>query len=291
MKLSSGASQPIDGIGATVNFLLLSGALFWAWPLLKANYADFSSPLALAIRRGTVISGVLFLVYAFRHAGVHMMFAYRMFVPILFVVGMIVAAHVTYNRLVPTILQATLQVGVALFIVLVGMNPMPIRQFGPLGTPFHEYGKTTSAEYGAFIDVLRADANDILAHWRDTGGTGTPRIYVHTAGMGYWLPGFYVYDALVSYRHQCTPDIVSVYGSTTYVQDLDILSVIELLREHYAKSHGGTPEFETISLSTFQMDTPWTIYYKYAPPRAALNLPPTVHGSCGKDGKGNVEWF
>lgn len=280
VKLSARATETVDNIAALVNALLVSGGLVWAIAAFRPVPKE-RTVLSQAIGRGAAISGIGFACYAYASAGVHMMFAFRFFVPVLMVAAMVLAARVQHmgRGLAPMLaMQAALQIGVAGWIHTTGMNVYFINDFGSLGPPFQEYRRTTPEAYGRMMAVLKQDAADLNAHWAGQGRDETPRIYLYTGGMGYWLPEFYVFETLASYRHHCERNLEKVLASTHYVQDLSI-GVNAHVRAVYDEVYRASPPVE-LSGSDIHADAHWRVFYKYNLPHAHLALPRRIGGVC-----------
>lgn len=280
IKLSAYATKPVDNIAALINFLLVSGVGIWAVVALFAPRPE-RTDLGQAIGRGVVLSCLAFLFYAYTSSGVHMMFSFRFFMPVLMVAAMLLAARAQYlgRALVPLLLvQAVVQVGVAARIQTTGMNVYAITDFGPLGRVWHEYRRTTPKKYGAFMAFLEEDAKHLKAHWAGEGRDEVPHIYMYTGGLGYWLPEFYVFETLASYRHYCGPNLNRVLATTHYVQDMSIspnARVQAVYDEVYA-----TGTATEISRSEFETDKTWILFYKYNQTFDNVTLPSQVGGPC-----------
>ena len=280
IKLSAHATQPMDNVAVLVNALLVSGAAVWALVAVIARQPG-EGALSRIIGRGAAISAMAFAYYAYTSAGVHMMFSFRFFMPVLIVAAMLIAAGVRHlGRPLWVLLaaQAALQITVGSFVHTTGMNIFAVNSFGSLGKIWPEYRRTTPREYGAFMAILEQDAVDLKAHWDQQGQDKTPYIYLYTGGMGYWLPDFYVFETLASYRHNCGYNLDRVLATTHYVQDLSI-GANELVRKVYNEVYADQPA-EELSKSDFTMDEPWSIVYKFNTPDQQVTLPSLIGGPC-----------
>ncbi len=280
VKAAANALAGPDSLAATVNMVLVTGTAMAVMFLIGAQKEGRqTSGLSPAIGRGAAVSVAMFIAYAIKTSGVHMMFSYRMFVPVLFPLGMVIAAFMAERRILSFLcLQGALQLGVAVLMMTVGMNVVVLRDFGRLGATNPEYREVVPTQYGVFMDTLRQDAADLAAHWAENGDGGTPRLYLHTAGMGYWLPDFYVFELLVSYRHDCYPGQRRVFLASDYVQDLGTVAA-RYNRVNYLKDR-GPGAFEVVSPTPVQMNVIWEVRYRFAAREDDFVLPDRVGGPC-----------
>jgi len=86
-----------------------------------------------------------------------------------------------------------------------------------VGSEMYEFSTTGARYTGTFLAAVSASAQDIDAHWRGVPSRDrAPRLLVMTGGiLPYLLPDSYVLESLVSYRHQCKPEL---YRFADYVQ-------------------------------------------------------------------------
>lgn len=221
LKFASGGTPAIDSLSALLNFGLLSGLFLFVF-LLRPATLDRYAPLPKAILRGVTFSVVLFLLYASRASGQHMMFGYRLFTPYLMGASLALTLAVTNPRPLLTALFLGWQIVMGATVNFVGVNPAPLTRLPWLDRAYTEYEFVTPMAYGRFMNMLRSDAIEIGTHWRKTGGKEVPRIYLRTGGTGYWLPDFYVYETLISFRHDCGEPIIAMINASHYVQQLGI---------------------------------------------------------------------
>ncbi len=193
LKFALARRAPIDSLSALLNFGLLSG-LFLIVLYLRPESVKTHAPLSKAILRGAAFSAVLFLVYASRASGQHMMFGYRLFVPFLIGTSLVLSLSLTNPRPALSAVFVGWQAVMVAVVTLVGVNPAPLTRLPGLDRAYAEYEFVTPAIYGGLMNMLRNDAEAIAAHWRETGRKEQPRIYLRTGGTGYWLPDFYVYE-------------------------------------------------------------------------------------------------
>lgn len=219
VKLAVLGRPPIDSIGALINFFFLSGFII---VVLFARRTNSSSPtiLSKAIALGAFISLVLFLMYSTRAAGQHMMFGYRHFVPYLMASSLVLTLLTTAVASRLAIVAVSWQIAMIAIVNFNGVNPALLARLPILNQAYVEYKYITPKTYGAFMDMLRDDAHAIRGHWQERQIEEKPRIYLRTGGTGYWLPDFYVYEALVSYRHDCGVPEAAMVNASHYMQQL-----------------------------------------------------------------------
>lgn len=259
-----------------VNFVILSGLLVLA-PLISFQRDD-RHPFAQTLILGVLVSAIAFLIFAMRNSGMHMMFGYRYFVPILPVIGILLAATIRrWRAIVPPVLLAG-QGALALFMVTSSINPHVLRNIGAMEPVHFEYTQMTPADYGMFIATLRQDAQEVRAHWQATGRTAEePVIGMHTGGMGYFLREFRVMEILVSYRHDCALSFDEILAIPDYVQGINFVRHSERIRSTFLD---GAQNPETLSRSEFYAGVPWVIDYAYRSNGGDYVYPPQTRGPC-----------
>jgi hypothetical protein len=219
LKFALGGRAPIDSLSALLNFVLLSG-LFLIVLFVRPTSFDKRSLLSKAICRGAAFSVVLFLLYASRASGQHMMFGYRLFVPYLMGARLVLSLSIINLGSVLSILFIGWQAVMVATVTFLGVNPAPLARLPGLDQAYTEYEFITPATYGRFMEMLREDAKAISLHWQETGRQEQPSIYLRTGGTGYWLPDFYVYESLISYRKECGVPMAAMINASHYMQQL-----------------------------------------------------------------------
>jgi hypothetical protein len=279
VKLAFGGRASLDSLSALLNFAVLSGVGFivlltWSKPSAERT------PLSKAILRGASISAVIFLIYASRASGQHMMFGYRLFVPYLMGVSLVFSQALAKPRPVLAVLVVGYQAIMVAVVAFVGINPAPLSKLPPLNRAYVEYEYITPATYGQFMDMLRNDAEAIKAHWREAGLIGTPRIYLRTGGTGYWLPDFYVYETLVSYRHDCGVPTLSMIDASQYMQQLGF-SLSGTVVEDRGRERDDIPnDAPLLFATTMDWMGPEETGYLFGPEPKPLHLGPQVGSEC-----------
>lgn len=162
------------------------------------------------------------------------------------------------------------------------MNPAPLARLPGLDQAYAEYEFITPTTYGRFMEMLREDAEAVAAHWRDTGRKEQPRIYLRTGGTGYWLPEFYVYETLVSYRHECRARAAAMVGASHYMQQLDFSRMGSRV-EDWGRARADVPDNAPLLFAT-TMDWmgPQVTGYLFGPEPAPLRLGVTVGSGCAQ---------
>lgn len=277
VKFALGGRAQIDSVSALLNFVLMSGLVFVVFALKPAPMGT-RTPLAKAVLRGGAFSAIIFLLYASRASGQHMMFGYRLFVP--YMMGIALVVSLTLKS--PGTLLAGLAVaGQAVMIVVVtfiGVNPAPLTRLPLLNQAYAEYEFITPAAYGAFMDVLEADAAAINEDWQGRGLDGQPSIYLRTGGTGYWLPDFYVYEMLVSYRHDCPDRPLVNVAASNYIQQLDFRQTAMHVVDWGRARHDTADDAQMMFVTQIEWYGPQVIGYLFGPAPRPLHLNATVEG-------------
>ncbi|EAR52154.1 hypothetical protein OG2516_01919 [Oceanicola granulosus HTCC2516] len=279
LKLADGGRAPLDSLSALLNFLLLSG-LFLLPLLLRPAPLASRAPLARAILRGGAISAVLFLLYASRASGQHMMFGYRLFLPYLMGASLVLVLALPRARPGLAGLFVGWQAVMAAVVTFAGVNPAPLTRLPGLQRAYAEYEFVTPAAHKIHMDTLRADAEAIAAHWEATGRQEQPRIYLRAGGTGYWLPDFYVYESLVSYRHACGDPMLTMVGASHYMQQLGFSKTGTMVEDRGR----ARPDIADDAPLLFETEVDWmgphAVGYLYGPEPAALDLGDRIHSPC-----------
>ena len=165
----------------------------------------------LGARWGLHAGLVCVLIYGASMATVHMMFAFRHFVPYLGATALALAL-VSRRAGDPTTARGSLRVSyaagaVALLILSVHAfhaEAMYRRSLQGLGT-FGEYDRQGVAGYARdYIPAMMRNAADVKAHWSSVGRGREPRIWTFAAGaLPYAYREAYIFEELVSFRHHC----------------------------------------------------------------------------------------
>lgn len=287
VKLALGGRAPIDSLSALVNFVLLSGLVLFAllaWPgKSAAAEARDRAPLARAILRGAGISAVLFALYASRASGQHMMFGYRLFVPYLMGAGLVLVLAMARPRPALTAVFAGYQAVMLAVVAFVGINPAPLTRLPPLNRAYTEYEFITPATYGRFMEMLERDAEAIALHWQETGLAGTPRIYLRTGGTGYWLPQFYVYETLVSYRRDCGVPMRAMIDAAHYLQQLGFSLSGTVVEDRGRARADIADDAPLLFATTMDWMGPKVTGYLFGPEPARLELGARVDAPCMRE--------
>ncbi|SHE49280.1 4-amino-4-deoxy-L-arabinose transferase [Litoreibacter ascidiaceicola] len=281
VKLAVGGRPPIDSLSALLNFVVLSGLLVLVF-FVRSGDVEKRTPLSKAILRGAAISAVLLLLYASRSSGQHMMFGYRLFMPYLMAAGLVLSLSLRKER---PMLTAGLVGGQATMIGIVtfwGVNPAPLARLPLLDRAYAEYEFITPKTYGLFMDMLKADAQDIAAHWQETGRDVQPRIYLRTGGTGYWLPEFYVFEALVSYRHGCGVQTEGSILGAHYMQQLGFSKMGTYVEDRGHARDDVAHDAPLMFSTTLEWMGPQVTGYLYGPEPTPLELSTTIGGGCSK---------
>jgi hypothetical protein len=191
--------------------------LFSKRPLIQAGTP--STPAGSdGVTTGVLIGLFLFGGYAILAGTKHMMYAYRLYVPfiptlilVLLKLGSLsVFANARGKRLLFLAIvayQCGLGYVVNEFSINANVTLLLKRQ-----DPYNEYFEfsTFGAKYSIeALKIYHQGAIETKEHWRARGGSvdSIPRMYILPGGMlPYSYPELYVYETLASYRHRCTYD-------------------------------------------------------------------------------------
>ncbi|KPU84639.1 hypothetical protein JI58_02765 [Marinosulfonomonas sp. PRT-SC04] len=275
IKLALGGRPSIDSLSALLNFGLLSGLFLIVFFMRRASL-DKQAPLSKAILRGAII----FLLYASHAAGQHMMFGYRLLVPYLMGASLVIALSIPDPRPALSAIFVGWQAVMLAVVMFIGVNPAPLARLPGLDQAYAEYEFITPATFGRHMDMLYTDALDIAAHWRATGREDLPHIYLRTGGMGYFLPDFYVYETLISYRHGCGVQMRKSIFASHYMQQLD-LSLTGKLVENLGRMRDDVPDDAPLLFAT-EIDWmgPKTTGYLFGPNPVPLQLSAQIGAGC-----------
>ncbi len=279
LKFAFGGRAPIDSLSALLNFVLLSGVVFialLAWPKSSAKRALLSK----SILRGAAISAVLFLIYASRASGQHMMFGYRLFVPYLMGVALLLSLALANPRPALSALLLGWQAVMVAVVVFVGVNPAPLTRLPGLDRAFAEYEFVVPGDFRDWNEMLEQDAADIIADWIARGIEITPTIYLRSGGMGYFLPNFYVYETLVSYRHSCGVPTADMINASHYMQQLGFSLTGNMVENRGRARNDVADDASLLFATTLTAMSPNPTGYLFGPEPTQLNLGAQVGGEC-----------
>jgi hypothetical protein len=152
------------------------------------------------------------LIYGSSMATVHMMFAFRHFMPYLPATALalaLLARRVDESTREPqrVVLPRWVEpVAVAMILTVHALHAEALfhRSLQGLGTQ-GEYAAQGMAGYARdFIPAMRRNAEDVRAHWDSLKVQRPPRIWTFAAGaLPYAYREAYIFEELVSFRHRC----------------------------------------------------------------------------------------
>lgn len=270
------ADRSVDWhIASTVNFFVVSGLIIIV-PLAflgkpRTHGIAFNSTVILV----SVSAG---LFYALKTSGAHMFFSYRAFVPYLPAISILLMPAV--RQFARSTIGIALIANVAAFVSMtsIGLTPVYVRVLPLVGGLPVEYSARTHWDYQAMQSALRQDAREIRQHWRDNG-TGSPTIFLYTGGMGYWLPEFHVFEALVDFRKDCPDAMSHKLGAAHYVQDLGSVHVNPQIQETFRNAKENSL-VGPISASVVVIDGPTDLRYWFAPTATPFRFPVRLNAHC-----------
>ncbi|QFU09841.1 hypothetical protein PARPLA_00596 [Rhodobacteraceae bacterium THAF1] len=278
IKLAHSSRASIDSISALLNFALLSFLAPLA--LLWRPTRDTRPKLTSAIQIGGGVAFALFVFYASRSAGEHMMFGYRMFMPYLTAAALVVTLSLPNIRRAIVVIVSAVQAVMAAVVLTVGVNPAPLAGLPGLSAAYAEYQFVTPHAFGQFAKMLEADAEDIKDHWSAQGIETQPIAYLRTGGMGYHLPHFHILEALVSYRHDCGILIRPMIEAAHYTQQLGFSLTGTFVRDHTRTRPDVADDAALLFTSTLEWDRPAETGYLFGPNPAVLDLGDSLGARC-----------
>ena len=151
------------------------------------------------------------LAYGASMATVHMMFAFRHFMPYLGATALALAHFagradgITATRRPFRIPYAAAAAALLiLFVHALHAEAMYRRSLQGLGT-IGEYSEQGTAGYTRdFVPAMMKNAADVKVHWSATNKERAPRIWTFAAGaLPYAYREAYIFEGLVSFRHRC----------------------------------------------------------------------------------------
>lgn len=233
------------------------------------------------------------MVYAIFAGDKHMMYAYRLFVPYLPSLALLLfpagregpMAEGNARRALWVIVCLAYQTSLAACLYYLSENPNLSLLFRDQDVRNQVYEfSTIGARYTRpFLAAVRASAGEVEAHWRavSAGRSRPMRIAVLTGGtLPYRLPQAYALESLVSYRHRCSGNLASFADYAQVVQNADApFSSAQLF--------GGDATWQLISKHEMTVDglqnKPYRlridIWYQERP--APMILPQTIDAPCG----------
>jgi arabinofuranosyltransferase len=242
-------------------------------------------------RWGLHLGIIAMLVYGGSMATVHMMFAFRHYMPYLAATALALALFVRRadDRMSDAKRRSPvwIEVVAALTILTVHVfqaEALHHRSLQGLGRG-GEYGAQGAAGYARdFIPAMRRNAEDVRAHWESLKMDRPPRIWTFAAGaLPYAYREAYIFEGLVSFRHHCpasepgrVPDWRVWRAHADY---------IHVFTRHAAINRSLAPvrlrQVQLISEQrlNFNGREERVLVYYNASPRPNL-LPPTIHEPC-----------
>lgn len=198
----------ITGLIYLLSFLTLSGALL---ALFAGRRPSWSRAAGLRRNRPILIGLALFVAYATTAGIVHMMFSYRIYVPIIPIVMLVAFSLARSFELgarsaALAALALLLQVALSLVIYTSTINPTVLHAFGGGAPRLFEYSRIGLASYADdFLPAMTANATETRDDWLERGPHDRlPRIHTFAAGvLPYRFEDTYIFDSLSSYRHGC----------------------------------------------------------------------------------------
>lgn len=286
-----GGGEFVRGLGYLASFVVLALALPLAFgaPWKRAHVIDTRPGFAGALALGTGAE----MIYAIFAGDKHMMYAYRLFVPylpslvlLLFPAdreGSMAEGNARRALWVIVCLAYQTSLGACLYYLSENPNLSLLFRDQDVRNQIYEFSTIGARYTRPFLAAVRASAREVDAHWRTvSAGRSRPmRIAVLTGGtLPYRLPEAYVLESLVSYRHRCSVgNLASFADYVQVVQNADAPS-------SSAQLFGGDAAWQLISKHEITVDglqnKPYRlrvdIWYQERP--APLILPQRINAPC-----------
>ena len=279
VKFVSASRPAIDSVSATLNFVLISGVFLIVLSRPRAKLEERPS-LSKAIIRGAAFSVAFLVAYSMRASGEHMMFGYRLFVPYLMAAVLAVSPAMDDRPFFLPAVFAGWQAVMICMVAFIGVNPAPLTRLPGLDRAYAEYEHITPATFGHAFDMRLGEVEAIIAHWKATGLTVQPRIYLRTGGTGYWLPDFYVYETLVSFRHDCGVPHAEMMNASHYLQQLGSSRTGTMVEEFGRRRADIPDDAPLLFATTIDWAGPKTTGYLFGPEPSQLRLGATINSDC-----------
>ncbi|WP_289043323.1 hypothetical protein [uncultured Aliiroseovarius sp.] len=284
LKLALGGRAQIDSVSAVLNFVVLSG-LFLIALFVRPTSFDKRSPLSKAILRGAAFSVVLFLVYASRASGQHMMFGYRLFVPYLMGATLVLSLSLVNPRPFLSVLFICWQTVMVATTTFIGVNPAPLTRLPGFQEAYAEYESLTPRDFQDWNEMLRQDAAKIAKDWTSRDLDTAPIIYLRSGGMGYFLMDFYVYEALVSYRHECGIAPSAMIDASHYMQQLGFSMTGSMVEDRGRARNDVDDDAPLLFATTLHAMSPKATGYLFGPQPTPLYLGARIRSNCSAESR------
>lgn len=234
-------------------------------------------------------------LYAVHAGAVHMMFAYRLYVPFLPLAALALLAPGPSARPGPPLpamgALLALQVGLGLHMWGTAVNATPaslLRSAGVehrltrigfenSGLPVRRYRAWTLDAWGALAADIRADSTFQALAGPD--GARRPRLATFVGGLiPYRLPEADAWDSLLSYRHVCRRPIIGAMDYVVAGFDID-----EGEAARRARFEGAGWPWRLVARRRSRIDDGREVVYEvyaHPGPPAPFPLPPRTDGDC-----------
>jgi len=226
-----------------IQFGILTGLLpLLVWTLIshiKHDGSRLSATMATTIKNhwGLLTGGLIFFCYATGTATAHMMFSYRMLLPYLPILTIIVLEWMdnihTDGIRAGRFGTRGWSLVIALAITTQSLQFYYIDQISVNPGRYGEYTNLSRQTYIEFMSILEEQAEVINSHWEQEGINRRPQVHVYAAGiLPYQLNRSKVVDwGLLSYRKNVK--VNAIQRGLLYSSDY----IITLTPRHFTKKH------------------------------------------------------
>ncbi|MFO1305781.1 MAG: hypothetical protein U1F54_18795 [Burkholderiales bacterium] len=280
--VKAGSAPALSELVRGLLYVTSFAALTWIWiAVLLFRGADFASV------RPVWVGLFLTSTYAVFASTKHMMYCYRLLVPFLPVLAFALLHGIREvpsrgrRAMLATVLIA--QASLAAFVYYWSQNPSLslIAEGRSDANAAFEFSHLGARHTGAFLATAEGQANAIRNHWAaaDLGVTRPPRIIVSTGGrLPFLLPDAYVFEQLVSYRHECKPALEPLADYSQVIYDAN--ESTEVARQRVLQGREVVARFELEASGLRAEPLPLVIEIWYRAAEAPNPLPPRLSGQC-----------
>lgn len=237
-----------------IQFGLLTGLIpLLCWTIInhakhEGSKLSYSLKQTVLKNRGVLIGGLIFGGYATGTATAHMMFSYRMLLPYLPILALLIIQLIdsvhTEGYQAGRFGRAGWRVVINFAIVIQAAQFYYIDQHSVNPGRYGEYTNLSRQTYMQFMTLLTEQAESINNHWSQHGEDRPPQVHVYAAGiLPYNLERSRVVDwGLISYRKNVP--VNAAQRGLLYSSDY----IITLTPRHFTKKHQLQRDPKTLEL-------------------------------------------
>ena len=284
--VKAGRPPAIEELARGLLYVASFLCLTWLWLPFTARRSEASPDDPAPARRALWIGIVLSLAYGVFASTKHMMYAYRLLVPYLPVIALLLLSHRPLRSARASLVLApliALQVALAVFLFVYSQNPT--LSLVVEGTSYagerYEFSHFGARHTASFLAIAQPQATAIRDHWPRTGlaASRAPRVLVSAGGLlPFLLPDAYVLEQLVSYRHRCR---VSLEPLADYLQVIYADEHREsIARERVRQNREAIGRWTFVADGLRDKPRVVAVEIWYRASTIPLNLPETIGAPC-----------